>query len=490
MPPIRVEIEGHPPLEFPEGTDPGVIDMVVKRDVLKAASPPTKTEPGFLQKAAPYVRTALELGGLTGGAIVAAPGNLVAPGVAEVAGAGLGYGMGRQAANLYDQAVGIKKPEGFLTEAAQTGKDVVTGAGMEAGGRLIPPILSKGAEYAGKVIKPVLGRLSGTGTGAVDEAIASGTSTGLSVNPLASKTNFDKALRGKITGDEVVANVKDALQTVVNKRGAIYRDQLKNLKGNAQIVDTAPIDKTVNDIMADHNITIATNAKGQQAIDTSKAGMGKAGREDIKGIIEEVKSWTDKTPEGLDRLRKRLDDFYSDSSQARSAVTRLRNSVNDTIKAAVPEYADMTKGYAEATALIKDIESGLMLRKQGMTGKVVADQTLRRITSAMRDNFALRKDLLEALGAKSGEDLSGQVAGYSMRSVIPLGLAGTGPALIGEAAMAKFISPGFWPVLAASSPRVQGEFLRMFGKAMVEAKKVAPVAGKLGAYYGGSQLTQ
>jgi hypothetical protein len=117
-----------------------------------------------------------------------------------------------------------------------------------------------------------------------------------------------------------------------------------------------------------------------------------------------------------------------------------------------------------------------MLRKQGMTGRVVADQTLRRIMSSMRENFALRKELLDTLGAKAGQSLAAQTAGYTMRQTIPMGLAGTGPVLALEAAYAHFINPHFWPVMAASSPRVQAEFLRLFGQSIKAIKKVPPRA--------------
>ncbi len=316
--------------------------------------------------------------------------------------------------------------------------------------RTVKPV----ARLANQAAKETIGMTTGTGRGAVDEA-------------LKGSAAFQKAMRGEITGDEVVQHARDMLQTVVDNRGTTYREQLKNLKGSGQIIDRAPIDNTLNKIMADHNISIKIDTKGNSVIDTSQAGMGKAGRNDIQGVIEEVQGWTDNTPEGLDRLRKRLDDFYSDSSQARAAVTRLRNSVNDTIKKAVPEYTEMTRGYAEATALVKDIEKNLMLKK-GNT----ADQTLRRLTSSLRENFELRKDLVDALGNASGQDLSAEIAGYAMSSAIPRGLIGklTG----GGAGYLAYMNPKMWPLLAASSPRVAGEFLNAFGKARNKIKKVIP----------------
>ena len=187
----------------------------------------------------------------------------------------------------------------------------------------------------------------------------------------------------------------------------------------------------------------------------------------------------DKTAIGLDTLKRQLDDFYSDSSQAREFVTSLNNEVKKVINSAVPEYGQMTKGYAEATALIKDIEAGLMLRKQGMTGRIVADQSLKRLFSTMKDNKELSRDLVTILGNKTKADLTGQVAGTAMSAPLPSGLAGTAPIAIGGAAALNSISPSFLPVLVASSPRVQGEFLRLFGKLSAEFVGTQGAVGRM-----------
>jgi hypothetical protein len=107
---------------------------------------------------------------------------------------------------------------------------------------------------------------------------------------------------------------------------------------------------------------------------------------------------------------------------------------------------------------------------------------LRRLTSAMRDNFPLRRELVNALSEASGEDIAGLVAGQAMSPVLPRGIAGTGPVLVGEALMAKFLSPQLWPVLAASSPRLQGEFLSLYGKALKETMGISVPLGKSFAY--------
>lgn len=351
--------------------------------------------------------------------------------------------------------------------------------GGQVVGKVIPPVVGGVAKLGGKAAKPLLGRLSGTGTGAVEEAIASGMQPTNSMNPLKSATTYDKALRGKISGEDIVESARTALTRLKDARTTAYQGHLQQIAQNGTPIDVRPVKNEVVALMQKYNVKVDP-ATG--ALDTSRMAMGKAGRKDVEEIIEEVSAYGaqpgDNSALGLDALKRRLDDFYSDSSQARQFVAQIRNRVKDTITANVPQYDEMTKGYTEATKIIKDVEAGLMLRKQGMSGRIVADQTLRRLMSAMKDNFALRRELVDILGKEGGEELGQAIAGYSHSSVMPVGLAGTGPALIGSAALTKLVDPSFGALLAASSPRVQGEFLRMWGKGMKGAKAVAPYVGK------------
>lgn len=443
---------------------------------------------------AAFARPALEgagavLGGIvggTGGGLAGLAGGPAAPGTVPygaiaggVAGAGLGYAGGKNIADMIEGDT----PKGLAEAVNRSLRDVGTGAALEMGGLAIGPALGMAAKGAGKVAKPLLGKLSGVGTGAVDEAIKSGAkSTGM--NPLASTTAFDKALRGKISGEEIVDNARGALNTLKQQRSDAYQAKLAQVEANKGPIDTFPVISDMISLMDRYKVKLSSNGN----IDTSRVPMGAKGRKDIEEVITQIAGWGkqpgDNTAMGLDTLKRQLDDFYSDSSQARQFVAEMRNKVRDAIVKHVPEYDEMTKGYSEATKLIKDVEADLMMRKQGMSGRITADKTLRRLTSAMRENFEMRRELVDILGAKGNEDLSGQIAGYTMNTTIPRGLAGTGPVLAGQAAYAQFVNPSFWPVLAASSPRVQGEFLRMFGKGMNAAQKHV---GKAGARAAGMQ---
>lgn len=85
-------------------------------------------------------REALEYGGLAvGGAVGGVPG------------AAIGYGAGRQAANLIEESQGKRKPVELAPRLAEAGKDLVTGAAMEAGGQGAAKIIEAGAGQVAKL---------------------------------------------------------------------------------------------------------------------------------------------------------------------------------------------------------------------------------------------------------------------------------------------------------------------------------------------------
>jgi hypothetical protein len=290
------------------------------------------------------------------------------------------------------------------------------------------------------------------------------------------------------------------LNTLKEERGATYRAQLDEISKMKGAIDDSPIQQKLNDLLASYKVKIKPiMPKGWEGLENNQQVLGqlgsqvtkkldfsgsklatdKAGQGIIKDLYETVTKWEDKTASGLDTLKQAIANTYSESSAVRQFSASLEKATKDTIVKSVPKYAEMTKGYEAATTMIKDIESAAMLRKEGMSGRVVADQTLRRLTSAMKDNFELRGDLVRILGENSGTDLMGQVAGNAMKNWIPTGIGGNGITLTIEGALAfKYLNPKYWPLLAASSPRMMGEFLNQLGKGITATKGAAPIVGR------------
>ena len=399
-----------------------------------------------------FGRPALEIGGMTVGGLLGTPAGPVG----SVAGAGLGYGIGKGIADMIERKPQPSTVSGALLSGA---KDVGTGMLTEATGQVAGVALGKGLQYAGKFGKQAIGKLTGAGTGAAEEAYKGGQA-------------FTDAMRGSSSPDDLVNSTRAALAQVKANRAATYQKQLAGIQGGKEI-DITPIQMKMSNLMQKYGVRVEADG----SLNMTRTSLGKAGNKDVEDVVQTIRGWGqqsgDKTAVGLDTLKRQLDDFYSDSSNARGFVAELRNEVKGTIVKNVPQYAEMTKDYGTSTAFIKDAESALMLRKQGMSGRITADQTLRRLISSMKDNYLLRRELLEVLGDQGGKDLTGAVAGVAMNPLLPNGLAGIPASLAGSAAFLHYLNPQFLPLLALSSPRVAGEFLRLVGT----AAKAAPGAG-------------
>jgi hypothetical protein len=113
----------------------------------------TPAGPEISQGAAPWKKTAsklytplLEGAGVAGGAIL---GSGAAPVAGTVAGAGLGYAIGKRGARLLDESLGLGVAPGTAPNTLggmtyETGKDILTGVGMEVGGQLGGKLIGAG----------------------------------------------------------------------------------------------------------------------------------------------------------------------------------------------------------------------------------------------------------------------------------------------------------------------------------------------------------
>jgi len=93
------------------------------------------------QAARPYVAPTLEALGAAGGAVLGTP---MGP-LGTVGGAGLGYGIAKQGMTAADVAMGMQPAPQGLEIITQPLKNVLEGATMETGGRVVAPLLGKAA---------------------------------------------------------------------------------------------------------------------------------------------------------------------------------------------------------------------------------------------------------------------------------------------------------------------------------------------------------
>jgi hypothetical protein len=179
------------------------------------------------------------------------------------------------------------------------------------------------------------------------------------------------------------------------------------------------------------------------------------------------------TAAGFDALKQRIGDIR-DATQygttQRLVADQVYNAVKNEVVKQAPEYAKTMAGYQKASDLIREIEKTLSLNP-----KASVDTALRKLQSVMRDNvntnYGKRADLVKLLQESGAKNLLTKLAGQSLKSFEPRGLARVtaGLGTIATGAGAAFLNPmSLVPVagaLATQSPRLVGELTHLGGRA-------------------------
>lgn len=332
---------------------------------------------------------------------------------------------------------------GLVTAGLANPEDA--GMGAVVGGALPGAIKVAGAtgdllrKGTGAVAKNVTGLMSGVGGEAVETAYKSGRSGG---------TNFLDNMRGNVPFTDVLDDAKSALTKMRMDRGAEYRKGMAGVSADKSVIDFAPIENAVNSLKS------MGNYKGQ-VINKNAAGTV----DEISDLVTQWKSLDPAefhTPEGLDALKQAIGDMR-DATQfgtpARKAADTAYNAVKSEITAQAPKYAEVMKGYTQASETLKEVERALSLGN-----KAAADTSMRKLQSLMRNNvntnYGNRLDLAKTLESNGAEILPA-VAGQAMSSWTPRGLAGASTTPL--AAMAAYMNPYTLAALPATSPRLLGE---------------------------------
>ncbi len=320
----------------------------------------------------------------------------------------------------------------------------------------------------GKVGGKILGLSTGAGSQVIEEAFK---------NP--SVIKFARQAGKDMDGfqDEILQQTKTGLGKLKNIRATTYQKQLEQIKLNPQQLDniTGEVrDKAVSLLdQFDINPIVDDVGKKLNALDFSKSTLVE-GSNIVEKAFNDVLSWTDNTPAGLDKLKRRLGSFSDqlssrDKAPAKYIVDQLRDTVNKGLQDNVKGYQEMTSGYAKASKLIDEINNTLSLGN-----KKARETGIKKIFGALRENNEQRKEMLKVLGDVSGEDLVAKVAGAQLGEITPRGLVakiyGGGAsslALINPASI-----PAILPAVLLSSPRLVGQFVSVLGKATEEMTKL------------------
>lgn len=489
--------------QFPDGTDPTVIDKVMKNYATTTPQQPTAQPAQAPQQAVPWYTP-----------LTSAPGN--AYDVASSLVKGVGGRISDIAQNpmelnpLYAAGSAINKiaqpiiqnPSGVYNAAKQSLSDnfgsptaawntvathpidtllmAAPGLGMAAKGaeaagmartasllgnaaNMTNPINlatkpasmianSAPASLLGTATREALALPSGVGGDALAEAYNAGKTGGQSADLFAGN------LRGTIPQESVVQDTKAALAKMSADRSAAYQQGMLGTQANTTQLDYAPIESAMGgltDSLFHGPVPITDNASLKLA-------------QNVGQKIDEFKqAFPNPTPSDMDRLKVSIDklapNFTQNSGDQSRIVSTMYNAVKNQILGADSTYADTMKAYEQSKGLQNDIQQGLG------TGDN-KDATLRKLQSVFRNNantnYGSRMNAAQTLQDAGGTPILPQLAGQQLSAMMPRGLSKliAGGGLLG-AAFNPTLAASLLPYLAAASPRLMGEAAFAGGKA-------------------------
>lgn len=373
--------------------------------------------------------------------------------------AGKGLNIGQQAlARLTGGAIAGGASAGLVDPSS-------AGAGAMVGGAL--PVAVQGAGMAGRGARNAAGWAAtntlGALTGTSDEAVRGAYQAGKS-----GAIEFLDNANNRVPMENVVDDLKGALQQMRIDRSNAYRSGMAQISGDRTILDMTPIQKAMQ------NVLQMGSFKGQ-AINKNAAGT-------VQELADQVNNWsaldpTDfHTPEGLDALKQSIGDIRDAApfgSPSRLAADRVYNAVKAEINQQAPTYAKVMQDYSEASSTLQELEKAL-----SAGNKASVDTTLRKLQSVMRNNaqtnYGNRLDLIKTVADKTGKDLMPALAGQAMNSWMPRGMVGAIEKAGLPALAVGTSNPSAMLAAPFMSPRLMGNAMYGLGAMSRTAGKALP----------------
>lgn len=324
-------------------------------------------------------------------------------------------------------------------------------------GAALDPV-SAAAAGVKSVVEPVvtsrLGVHSGVGSTPLREAARTGFEGG------EAGTNFRRAYNQGVPAEDIVLLARDGVQNMKTKMYDAYKADEAIWKASNAKLGFGAIDKAELDVVN----SIMSNTGNSVKFKLADPEVNK-----INGLLDVVNKWRKDpaahTVEGLDDLKQALRNevnFKNDHPQVVRAATMLSDAARDTVmKAADPSYRKAMRDYQKASDAVHTMEQAFSL---GRTGEM--QTAMSKLQAVMRDGaatqYGLRKQKLGQLKDKGNVDVAPFLAGSSLSSWEPRGLARVGATSLPEMAIgAGLLGPvgagiGYLGSLAASIPRVVG----------------------------------
>ena len=338
-----------------------------------------------------------------------------------------------------------------VSSAALRGARQAVGAATRPVGRA----LAATGEKAASLSADIQGIVTGTGGETLRRAFMAGLKGGEDLS------EFTKSLRGQLTPEGLVQNVRDSVVQVSTRKSQDFSKMIADIGGES--VNTKGLKEQMERTLREFGIDVF---QGDLDFAASKFSTVRPAQTKLQIMYDEIV----KLPETislrrLDTTRQALRNLKlaGDDNSARTANAIINDSIDKVrnVGKQVDGYENALKRFSEDADFLDELEISLS------TGnKKSVDTAFRRLTTSLKTNNEQRKRLLEQLDEATGGTLIGQVAGQQLSETLPRGIirqillafAGVSVAS-GQVAAA----PGVITSLLLVSPRVAGEFARALG---------------------------
>lgn len=356
-------------------------------------------------------------------------------------------GIGTLAVDLGTMGIGGRGIN-LATKTANKGVDVV-GKGIGATGR--------GARRVGFELE---GALTGTSQETLEQAFQAAFKGG------EEGAQFTKALRGQVTPESLVENVRNSLNTVRSTNSTQYRQSLEQIVDN--VVDTSGAKTRLTNKLNEFNIAVTP-----EGLDFSKSKFRTVpqAQTKIQQAFNEVAQLGDKTTVGsVDTTRQALKELMltGDDNSARSAnalIEEAVSTVRDSGKQ-VDGYEKLLVEFGENADFLNEITRSL-----ASGDKQTIDTAYRRLATSLKTNNERRMNLIKELDEATGGFILSDIAGQQLSEALPRGLfRQIGAGLAGAGVVTGGVSSSLLVPMVFASPRVAGEVIRALG---ISSKKAS-----------------
>lgn len=339
------------------------------------------------------------------------------------------------------------------------------GAAVANAGRFIDPLRAGAAlvPSAGRGIANIIG---GAGTHTGGESLKVATRAGATGGKMAK--NFIDNMRGNVPMTDVLEMGKQNITDMAAAKSKAYQQGLLDMGNDQTILDFSKIDDSL--------------ANSLDAVTYKGVAKNPAAHKSFNAISDEINIWKGlapseyHTPMGFDALKQRVgaigESIPYEEKTARMVSKNIYNAIKDDITRQAPEYSKVMRDYSESSSLINELEKSL-----GLKTTTSDDTAMRKLQSILRNNvntnFSNRGELLNKLETKGRNELRSSLAGQTLNSWMPRGLANVGLTGIGSYAVGGV--PLAALILMLQSPRLMGEVAHGIG---VLAKPVVGAANK------------